>query len=91
MLRIFEKQSYPFDYLSIYITLSSMVNLFLVMYNCLKDLTRLRFGSRSGQAMTEFMIIAVVLIASLAILTVLLMTFEAYGDRVLGLAASEYP
>jgi hypothetical protein len=62
-----------------------------MMFNGPKRLRPLCLGSRSGQAMTEFMIVAVVMIASIAILSVLLMTFEAYGDRVLGLAASEYP
>lgn len=44
-----------------------------------------------GQAMVEYMIIAGMLIAAVAILAVFLYTFKEHGGRVLDLAASEYP
>ena len=50
-----------------------------------------RLSGRSGQALTEFMIVAAMLLTSLAILSLLLVTFGEYGDRVINLTASEYP
>ena len=47
--------------------------------------------TRSGQAMVEFVVAAGMILAALAILTVLLVTFREYGDRILNLVASEYP
>ncbi len=46
---------------------------------------------RSGQAMIEFTVVAGMLLAALAILTLFLATFGEYGVRVLGLVGSEYP
>jgi hypothetical protein len=41
--------------------------------------------------MMEYLMAAGVLLASVAILAVFLYTFREYGDRILNLAASEYP
>jgi hypothetical protein len=46
---------------------------------------------KSGQAMVEFVVVAGMVLASLAILMVLLGTFHEYGTRVLDLVGSEYP
>jgi len=58
----------------------------------------LRFSGRepfpqgkSGQAMIEYLMAAIVLMAAIAILAVFLYTFKSYSGRVLDLAASEYP
>ena len=51
---------------------------------------RIRYACR-GQAMTEYIVIAGLLIASLGILTVFFTTFKEYGGRVLALVSSEYP
>ena len=51
-----------------------------------------RFRRRvSGQAMVEYMVTAVMLIATVAILSVFLYTFKETGGRVLDLVAYEYP
>ncbi len=47
--------------------------------------------SSRGQAMTEYAIIAGVLMASLGILTVFFVAFKEYGGRILALVSSEYP
>jgi hypothetical protein len=47
--------------------------------------------NRTGQAMVEFVVAAGMILASAAILSVLLYTFREYGDRILNLVASEYP
>ena len=52
---------------------------------------RLFPASRRGQATVEYVIVAGMLIASLAILVVFLYSFKEYGGRVLDLAGSEYP
>jgi hypothetical protein len=49
-----------------------------------------RISSR-GQAMTEYVIIAGLLTASLGILTVFFVAFKEYGARILALVSSEYP
>ena len=41
--------------------------------------------------MMEYLVVAGMLIASMAILVVFLMTFREYGGRILDLATSEYP
>lgn len=46
---------------------------------------------KRGQAMVEFVVVAGMVLASLAVLTVLLLTFREYGTRVLDLVGSEYP
>jgi Flp pilus assembly protein TadG len=46
---------------------------------------------RSGQAMVEFVVVAGMLLATVAIMMVFLGTFREYGTRVLNLVGSEYP
>ncbi len=46
---------------------------------------------KRGQAMVEFMVVAGMILAALAILWVFLATFKEYGTRVLNLVGSEYP
>ena len=46
---------------------------------------------RRGQSSVEYLITAGMLVASVAILAVVLYTFRQYGGRVLDLVASEYP
>jgi len=46
---------------------------------------------RSGQAATEFVVVAGVLVATVAVLALLLFTFKEYGGRIINLLASEYP
>jgi hypothetical protein len=41
--------------------------------------------------MVEYVVVAGMLLAAFAILTVLVYTFREYGTRVLDLVASEYP
>ncbi len=50
-----------------------------------------RDQGKRGQAMVEFMVVAGMVMASLAILWVFLATFKEYGTRVLTLVGSEYP
>jgi len=52
---------------------------------------RNRSKERGGQAMIEYVVIAGMMIAAVAILAVFLYTFKEQGGRVLGLVASEYP
>lgn len=46
---------------------------------------------RSGQAATEFVVVAGVLVATVAVLALLLFAFKEYGGRIINLLASEYP
>jgi len=46
---------------------------------------------KAGQAMTEYVIVAGMLTAAVAILAVFLYTFKEYGGRVLDLVSSDYP
>jgi Flp pilus assembly pilin Flp len=46
---------------------------------------------KSGQAMIEYVVLAVFVILTVSIMAVLLYTFKEQGGRVLDLAASEYP
>lgn len=46
---------------------------------------------KAGQTTVEFVVVAGMLLAALAILTVFLTTFREYGTRVLDLVGSEYP
>lgn len=46
---------------------------------------------KSGQAMVEFVVVAGMLLATVAIMLVFLGTFREYGTRVLNLVGSEYP
>jgi hypothetical protein len=48
-------------------------------------------NAKNGQAMVEFLVVAGMLTAAVAILMVFLMTFREYGSRVLDLVGSEYP
>jgi hypothetical protein len=47
--------------------------------------------ARSGQAMLEYMIVAGMLLAVVAILAVFLYAFREHSGRVLDLVAYEYP
>ncbi len=47
--------------------------------------------ARNGQAMVEFLVVAGMMMAAVAILMVFLGTFREYGTRVLDLVGSEYP
>lgn len=47
--------------------------------------------SKRGQAMVEYVFVAVMLIATVAIMAILLYTFKEHSGRVIGLVASEYP
>ncbi|MBT7068347.1 MAG: hypothetical protein HN919_18765 [Verrucomicrobia bacterium] len=46
---------------------------------------------RSGQAMIEYVIVAAMLMSTIAILAVFLYSFREFGGRVLDLVGSEYP
>jgi len=46
---------------------------------------------RSGQAMIEYVIVAAMLMSTIAIMAVFLYSFREFGGRVLNLVASEYP
>lgn len=46
---------------------------------------------KSGQAMTEFVVVLGMILATSAILALLLYTFREYGGRVLHLLAAETP
>lgn len=50
-----------------------------------------RMRQRAGQAATEFVVVAGVLVAMVAVLALLLYTFKEYGGRIINLLASEYP
>ena len=52
---------------------------------------RMCFGNRHGQAMLEYVVVSGMIVASVAILALLLYTFKQYGGRILNLVASEYP
>ena len=46
---------------------------------------------REGQAMVEYLVMTGILLASLAILTLFLVTFKEYGYRILEMVGSDYP
>lgn len=50
-----------------------------------------RRAGRTGQTMVEFVVVAGMLVAAMAILMVFLGTFREYGTRILDLVGSEYP
>ena len=50
-----------------------------------------RRRSRSGQTLIEYLVLTVMILASVAILSVFLFTFREQGDRVLQLVGYEYP
>jgi len=47
--------------------------------------------NKSGQAMIEYVVLAIFVITTVSIMSILLYTFKEQGGRVLDLAASEYP
>jgi hypothetical protein len=47
--------------------------------------------SRAGQVMVEYVIVAAILISTVAIMALLLYAFKEHGWRMLNLVASEYP
>ncbi len=52
---------------------------------------RILRGSTRGQAAVEYIVVVGTLIAAISILVVFLIAFREYGERVLELAAYEYP
>ena len=50
-----------------------------------------RHIQRAGQAATEFVVVAGMVVAAVSITALLLYTFKEYGGRILNLLASEYP
>lgn len=50
-----------------------------------------RMRGDCGQAMIEYLMMAGILLASLAILTLFLETFKEYGARILDMVSSDYP
>lgn len=48
-------------------------------------------GRVSGQALTEFVVMAAMMSVSIVILSLFLWTFKQFGGRILGLVASEFP
>ena len=48
-------------------------------------------ASRRGQTLVEYVIVAGVLVAMVAVISVFLYTFREQSGRVLDLVASEYP
>jgi hypothetical protein len=50
-----------------------------------------RRTSESGQTTVEYAVVAGVLLASLAVLTLFLTTFQEYGVRILEMLAADYP
>jgi len=46
---------------------------------------------KAGQAIVEYLVVAGILLATLAILSLFFSTFGEYGERILNLGASEYP
>lgn len=59
--------------------------------NPMISLRRRRAARHRGQAMVEYTIMAGLLMASLAVMTLFLQTFKEYGFRILDLLSSEYP
>ncbi len=47
--------------------------------------------AKAGQVATEFVVVAGMVVAMVAIVALLLYTFKEYGGRILNLLASEYP
>lgn len=52
---------------------------------------RFRSGPRRGQAAVEYLLVAGVLLATVVIISIFLHSFKEQSDRVLNIAASEYP
>jgi hypothetical protein len=53
--------------------------------------TSIASGSRRGQAMVEYVIVAAMLTATIAIMAVFLYSFREDSGRVLDLVSSEFP
>ena len=49
------------------------------------------FRRRCGQAMVEFVVLAGILMALVAVMALFLYAFKEYGGRVLDLVAAEFP
>ena len=64
-----------------------------VLYNCRSRalMARLRVYDCRGQAMLEYAIVAGVMVAMMAVLSLFLSTFGEYGERILDMIASDYP
>ncbi len=54
-------------------------------------MTSIASGSRRGQAMVEYVIVAAMLTATIAIMAVFLYSFREDSGRVLDLVSSEFP
>ena len=50
-----------------------------------------RANTRSGQAISEYTVVAGMVLASVVVLSLLLHVFKSHGWRLLNLVASEYP
>jgi len=50
-----------------------------------------RFWNCRGQATLEYAIVAGVMVAMMAVLSLFLATFCEYGERILDMIASDYP
>ena len=50
-----------------------------------------RHFDRSGQALVEYAVVAGMMLATMAVMALLLYVFKEHGGRVLDLVASEYP
>ncbi len=50
-----------------------------------------RYGSRTGQTMIEYLIIAAMLLATVPVMAIFLRALRQQSARTLELAASEYP
>ncbi len=48
-------------------------------------------SKKAGQAATEFVVVAGMVLAMVGITALFLYTFKEYGGRILNLLASEYP
>jgi len=51
----------------------------------------LTISRRDGQAMVEYLVVAGMLLAALAVLALFLVTFQEYGYRILDMVGSDYP
>lgn len=47
--------------------------------------------SKNGQVMVEYIVVTGLLLASFAILSLFLQTFQEYGSRILEMVSSDYP
>lgn len=61
------------------------------LYDSIECMSARRKRTKCGQAMVEFVVVAGMMVAAVAILMVFFGTFREYGTRVLDLVGSEYP